>query len=695
MRFTTRAGRVLAVALATYFAAACETAFFDEQTTEQPASGSVSEPADRPSETRLAEVQIRVGRAAFDQGNLETAKELFEKAHKTAPDDARPLVGTGDVLFAERRFDEAEAAYRAAVARDPGLFEAQEGLGKALVSNRKYEEGLTAFEAALAIREDAALLNKIGVTHEMLGDGDAAQRYFRQSLALHPDGLTARNNLALSLGVSGNYDEALTEMEKVVATPGAGERHYANLAFLYGLSGRPMDQAPARVSQAAARKGWDDAFFARTREIAESGNRSAVLDLLNDRPSDLQQAPDMAAMPDMPDMPEMPAGTPETAGDGMATEPSEQPSNMESSGSYKDLKELQNSGEPIAEASTEQGMNEPAGSAEQLAMRTPPTAPRDETPGMDAAMPMAAGTGTDHGPYRVQLGAYQASKWLKVHLVRLGTKAADLLPAQRVDVAYLKNMYLVRSADIDSRDGARDLCTALRERKFDCYVSRKGTAGGGKPFDLALADNPDAVSQFVDGLPEIRSASAAETAAMTSETASDASGSVPPPPAAPMATMTAPDASTGGTATASTPSDAPDMGVQPEQTGAAQPDMTAAVQPDMSATPGSEMGEMTSPAAAPSMAGSGEYRVQLAAYRLQKHLDRGIEVLKKMAGDALPALEKLGRSETAKATSIPFRLRSAPLASEAAAKDLCLKLQQRGLECLVIRHGPKFWEPLA
>jgi len=92
---------------------------------------------------------------------------------------------------------------------------------------------------------------------------------------------------------------------------------------------------------------------------------------------------------------------------------------------------------------------------------------------------------------------------------------------------------------------------------------------------------------------------------------------------------------------------------------------------------------------------AGEYRVQLAAYRLARHLERGMEVLRKAAGDLVPRLEGLTRAAAGKQPSIPFRLRSAPLESRAAALALCAALRDRGVECLVIRHGVNHWRSLA
>lgn len=738
-----RCGRLLAVAFATYFATGCGSGVYDAE----PPQSTTGAAVEAPSQTRLAEVQLKVGQAALAQGNLQTAFDMFEKAHKTAPQDARPLAGQGDVLFAQRKFGDAATAYRAALSRDSGLFEAHEGLGKALVSEQNYVEGLHEFEAALAIRSSAPLLNKIGVTHEMLGHGETAQKYYRKALALQPDNMTARNNLALSLGVSGSYDEALTEMRKVVASPGAGERHRANLAFIYGLSGRSMKSMPPRVSEAAASKGWDDGFFTRTRKIARSGNRTAVLDLLNNRRTGAAPVamPSAAALPEMPDSEPEPADKPDdapamanlptdgappagsaaaagsTAGSekptvlippppppAPAAEPvSEQPTEQAAEQAAEPTAEQpaeSPAGSPVQEQASEQASAHaseqpgapaaalsatapadtdhkdrpdaggPAEAPAVLAMRTPPETAQEAPSAAPAAAAMVS---TPAGPYRVQLGAFRTTRWLRATLAKLGATAADKLPGGSLYVTPRNDLFLVRSYGLPDRDAAKRLCEDLRARGFACFVTRTDDPAAGHFLSLADARDPEALRRFVAGLPKVQVASAD---AAVSVPAPVTPAVVPPPPPAPAAAA-------GSVPAPVTPAIVPPPPPAPEKSVAmVGPAGSAAVSsPDM---PSASTATGKSPE-------TGAYRVQLAAYRLARHLKRGIAVLSKEAGDLLPPLEGLARAPDVSKTAIPFRLRSAPLESRAAAQDLCRKLSEKGIECLVIRHGARYWQPLS
>lgn len=680
-----RAGRLVAIALAAYLAAGCS-ATTEDRNPPKSALASV----ETPSPERLAGVQLRVGRAAFDQGSLGTALELFEKAHKSAPDSAAPLIGKGDTLFAQRNFDAAEVAYRAALAREPGSFEAHEGLGKTLVTLKKFQDGLRALEAARAIRTDAGLINKIGVTYELQGHGEAAQKHYREALALDAESLTARNNLALSLAVSGTYEAAVREMERVVASPRASERHHANLAFIYGLAGRPMGQAPAGVMRAAINKGWDEEFFARTRRLAETGDRGAILDLLNNGAARGANLPEMPAMPEMPEMPEdiadQPGAAPvadipppppapmapeiavetpaapepvmaailpvslETAD--LAASAADQPT-INTVISPELVADPEQTGEPVpdaappppapadmAEPATPMTQPEPQISMTEAApVPAPPPAPADmaapATPvtqpepqiAMTEAMPVPAPPAAPRADAATPGGIYRLQ--VGAYPSRWLGRALQGLAKSAGDLLPANHIEVVRSAQFHTlrSAGIADLAYARQL----CKTLRARNVG----CFVTRQASPPTGQGFDIATTDDRDALALFIASIE--------------PIAPVAAK-APESTVAMPRTAG-PADA---------------------------TP----------------AGSGKYRIQFAAYRRVEHLGRGLKVLRDKAGDLLPAIEALVRSESAEKTKVPYRLRSAPMDNRAAAVTLCNSLAEKGVECLVIRHGDQSWRAL-
>ncbi len=707
-----RAGRLVAIALAAYVAVGCS-ATTEDQNPLKTALASI----EAPSPERLAEVHLRVGRAALDQGSLETALDLFEKAHESAPDTVEPLIGKGDVLFAQRDFDAAEGVYRAALVRDPASFEALEGLGKTLVTLKKFQEGLRAFEAARAIRTDAGLINKIGVTYELLGQGEAAQKHYREALILDAESLTARNNLALSLAVSGTYEIAVSEMEQVVSSPKSSERHHANLAFIYGLAGRPMDQAPAQVMRAAINKGWDEEFFARTRRLAKTGDRGAILDLLNNR------APRSANLPEMPEMPEDTADQPGTAQPAAAPladipppppAPVEPETAVDSQAAPKpvitallpvspDAPDLTAS-PPVADQPaintviSPELVTEPEQTREPVLDAAPPPSPVDmaepaaPVPPPPPAPTVMAETTAPMARPEPQIAMTEAAPVpapppAPADMAAPAATTAEPAPqlAMRTDDAVPAPPAAPQST-APQADAA--MPSAIYRLQLGAYpTSWLGRAlhGLGKSAGDLLPGNRIEVVRG-EKFHTLRSAGIAELTYARQL----------------CKTLRARNVECFVTRQANPPAGQGfDIAAVGDQDALAQ--FIASIEPIAPVAAetrvamlrqAGQTGARVAGLEGVTPSGSGKYRIQFAAYRRVEHLGRGLKVLRGKAGDLLPAIETLVRSESAEKTKIPYRLRSGPMDSRAAAVTLCQSLSEKGVECLVIRHGDQSWRLL-
>ncbi len=132
-----------------------------------------------------------LGRAAAldDSGDPEAAITVLQDLAESHPDQPNVHVGLGDILRTEERFDEATAAYDAAIA----LFE-----------------------------EDAAAQWPVyytrGITHERTDRWEQAEADFRKALDLSPDQPQVLNYLGYSyVEMKQNLDEALDMIERAVA----------------------------------------------------------------------------------------------------------------------------------------------------------------------------------------------------------------------------------------------------------------------------------------------------------------------------------------------------------------------------------------------------------------------------------------------------------------------------------------------
>jgi tetratricopeptide (TPR) repeat protein len=113
----------------------------------------------------------------------------------------------------------------------------------------KPANALGEFQAVLASNpRDVKALNGRGIALDLLNRSTEAQESYRAALAVSPGDRAAQNNLGLSLALSGKYDAAIAELDKVVLQPDSTARMRQNLSLVYGLKGdRSQAERLARV----------------------------------------------------------------------------------------------------------------------------------------------------------------------------------------------------------------------------------------------------------------------------------------------------------------------------------------------------------------------------------------------------------------------------------------------------------------
>lgn len=153
----------------------------------------------------------------------------------------------------------------------------------------------------------------------------------------------------------------------------------------------------------------------------------------------------------------------------------------------------------------------------------------------------------------------------------------------------------------------------------------------------------------------------------------------PPPPAAPEAAApkAVPPASEGA-----------ESALQPETPTVAEV-LTAmrpppALEPEKMDLPAPPVAETPAPAAA--AANGSLFKIQLAAVRSEDGVMKEWDRLRRRHSDLLGSLEpSVMRADLGPGKGVFFRLRAGPLADEGKAKDLCAKLTERKVGCLIVR----------
>ncbi|BBK44656.1 hypothetical protein STVA_46760 [Allostella vacuolata] len=197
---------------------------------------------------RPVPVLLRLAGVLVARGEFERAYAIADEAAAIAPADPLALNLRASALGLLGRRAEAEAAFRAALARDPELVEAHFNLGRLLAGQGRNAEAAIAFRAALDLAPDAApprralaaalrdegrfdealaeldraagagepgpdLRNERGILQVMAGRLDAAIADFDAALAARPDFVAPRFNRSLALLRQGDFRRGWTEYE--------------------------------------------------------------------------------------------------------------------------------------------------------------------------------------------------------------------------------------------------------------------------------------------------------------------------------------------------------------------------------------------------------------------------------------------------------------------------------------------------
>lgn len=191
------------------------------------------DPADR------AERLLRVAEKTRDSGDLASALAIMNKAYAANPDDPRPLQEAADTLLAAGRVEDAATVYLMVLQRTPQNGPALAGLGLAYLQAHDVDAALRAFAAARTAGDTSArLMNGWGVALDAMARHDEARQRYKDGIALHPDDVSLRNNLALSEAMDGDLDAAAESLAAAVALPAATARQRQNYALILGLLGR-------------------------------------------------------------------------------------------------------------------------------------------------------------------------------------------------------------------------------------------------------------------------------------------------------------------------------------------------------------------------------------------------------------------------------------------------------------------------
>lgn len=162
---------------------------------------------------------IEEGNAGRDDRDYSAAEAAYTAAAKRNPRDARAFLGIGNLYADQQRWEDAEKAYRSAIAIDREYAELLTALSFVLTRplsspnlSERYTEAATLARSAIKMDPKSWLAyDQLGVSLELLGEiGAETENAYRRSIELERDFAPAYAHLARLLKKKGRTAESVT-----------------------------------------------------------------------------------------------------------------------------------------------------------------------------------------------------------------------------------------------------------------------------------------------------------------------------------------------------------------------------------------------------------------------------------------------------------------------------------------------------
>lgn len=195
---------------------------------------------------------LELGTEALQQHEFERAFALADSAAVRAPDLADVPFLRGRIYAELGRLDEAEKAYRQALAIRPSYPGGWHNLGNTAFRNQKYSEAIGYYRREFAANPDPRPWRGIGRSYFELGIPDSARHAYERALAIDSTFAEAHFDLALVLDDGGDAEGALYRARRALAHDSANAeyRYYVGVYLVkVGRHAEALDLLEAVVEQ--------------------------------------------------------------------------------------------------------------------------------------------------------------------------------------------------------------------------------------------------------------------------------------------------------------------------------------------------------------------------------------------------------------------------------------------------------------
>lgn len=197
------------------------------------------------------EVHEAIGGLRLVTGDFEEAEAAYRRALAIVPESPDALIGLAAALADGGDPIEAERTLERAIGSQPRYAATHTEYGILMLRQGRPRDAIAPFQRVADLEPDnAGAFNNLGVANLNSGDFDRAAEAFSRSLAIEPR-RSSYSNTGVGYYYSGRFDEAAQMFRKATELAPADHRPWGNLADALLFGGRPDEagEAYSRASQ--------------------------------------------------------------------------------------------------------------------------------------------------------------------------------------------------------------------------------------------------------------------------------------------------------------------------------------------------------------------------------------------------------------------------------------------------------------
>jgi tetratricopeptide (TPR) repeat protein/peroxiredoxin len=193
------------------------------------------------------DVLFQLGSVDLAEKKYREAEDAFRRAYQMSPASSRGLMGIVETYFAQRKTDEALKLLQTETHKAPNRVDLLLAMGNTAVRAGKYDFAIQTFTKALVQvkteSEKGDIYLRLGQTYRRKGDLHKAIASLADARKMLPGNITVLSTLALVLDTAGRKPEARQAYEATLKVDPNNAVALNNLAFLMAETGGDLDDA--------------------------------------------------------------------------------------------------------------------------------------------------------------------------------------------------------------------------------------------------------------------------------------------------------------------------------------------------------------------------------------------------------------------------------------------------------------------